>query len=409
VRFMMRGSVARAIDLDGTRRGVAATAKQPGKPFSRPSRFLPAALRCARARIRNVQVAGARDPFLDGLRAVSVVRVILLHLFQCVEVQFVAVFSFFMPGMPLMFFVSGALVGKSLAHADHEKRLRFWKDRARRLFPPFWAFGAVVLAVCAAGAVLRPEDPAHAFPWSSAWRWIVPLAGPQASAAFDELDWHTWFLSVLLMMIAAAPWTVALHRRLPCAGASAFLAVGAAIELARVPVPDVVRNLFLFGGCFQLGYAYADGRAQRLPRRVLVLAFAALAALAIAFHATRAPGTMLHAVPLALVTLGLAFVALWLAVKPIATRLFERGAAPRWIRSINARAYTIYLWGPVANDVARRIVAPKDAWSYALDFALALALLYGIVKLLGPIEDLAAGRGKTPALARTPEKAREVA
>ena len=389
-------------------RGAAAP-KQPGKPFSRPRRFPPTALRCARARIRNVLVAGARDPFLDGLRAVSVVRVILLHLFQCVEVQFVALFSFFMPGMPLMFFVSGALVGKSLANADHARRLRFWKDRAQRLFPPFWTFGAVVLALCAAGALLWPEDPAHAFPWSSAWRWIVPLAGPQASAAFDELDWHTWFLSVLLSMLAAAPWTVALHRRLPCAGAFAFLAVGATIELARLPVPDVVRNLFLFGGCFQLGYAYADGRAQRLPRRVLVLLFASLAALAIAFHAARAPGAMLHAVPLALVMLGLAFVALWIAVKPTATRLFERGAAPRWIRSINGRAYTIYLWGPFANDIARRIVAPKDAAGYALDFALALALLYGIVKLLGPIEDWAAGRGKALALERAPEDARKAA
>ncbi|MBK7875435.1 MAG: acyltransferase [Planctomycetes bacterium] len=338
-------------------------------------------------------MAGARDPYLDGLRAVSVVRVILLHLLQRVEHPFIATFSFFMPGMPLMFFVSGALVGKSLANADRAKLRRFWSERARRLFPPFWAFGAVVLGVCAIGAIAWP-DARHAFPWSSLWRWILPLAGPQASAAYDELDWHTWFLSVLLFMLAAAPWTLALHRRWPCSGALACLAAGATIEVLRVPVPDVVRNLCLYGAAFQFGFAYADGSAQKVPRWALVTAFAALATFAVAFHAARAPGAMLHMTPLALVALGFGFVALWLAVRPVAARVFERAGVERWIRVVNSRAYTIYLWGPIANDVALRVVRPKSGVEYALDFALALALLAGAVKVLGPIEDWAARRGE---------------
>ena len=114
-------------------------------------------------------MAGARDPFLDGLRAVSVVRVILLHLLQRVEHPFSANFSYFMPGMPLMFFVSGALAAKSLARDDVATRLRFWRERARRLFPPFWAFGLVVLGVCAAGAI-RWQDPAHASAFLEALR-----------------------------------------------------------------------------------------------------------------------------------------------------------------------------------------------------------------------------------------------
>lgn len=353
-------------------------------------------------------MAAARDPFLDGLRGVSVVRVILLHLLQRVEHPFIATFSWFMPGMPLMFFVSGALVGKSLADADADARLRFWKERARRLFPPFWAFAAVILAVCAAGALFWP-DGAHAFPWSSLWRWIVPLAGPQASAAYDELDWHTWFLSVLVIMLAAAPWTLALHRRWPCSGAALSLAAGAALELARVPVPDVVRNVLLFGGAFQLGFAYADGSAQRLSRPVLLALFAGLAAFAFAFHAARAPGSMLHAVPLALVALGLGFVALWLALKPLATRLFERAPVLRAIRGINTRAYTIYLWGPVANDVALRVVGPRTALGYALDFAVALLVLGALVKLLGPIEDWAARRGRVHVLPRADAELRRAA
>ena len=38
--------------------------------------------------------------------------------------------------------------------------------------------------------------------------WVLPLAGPQASAAFDRLDWHLWFLASLILMMAAAPWLV---------------------------------------------------------------------------------------------------------------------------------------------------------------------------------------------------------
>lgn len=359
-------------------------------------------------------MAGARDPYLDGLRAVSVVRVILLHLLQRVEHPFIATFSFFMPGMPLMFFVSGALVGKSLANADRAKVRRFWSERARRLFPPFWALAAVVLGTCAVGAIAWP-DARHAFPWSMLWRWIVPLAGPQASDAYDELDWHTWFLSVLLFMLAAAPWTLKLHRRFSCAGAGLFLALGAALEVARAPVPDVVRNVLLYGGAFQLGFAYADGTVQKLPRAVLLGSFVALGAFAVWFHALRAPGTMLHAVPLALVALGFAFVALWLALKPIATRLFERAELQAPIRTINSRAYTIYLWGPIANDVALRLVRPASALGYLVDFAVALSLLATIVKVLGPIEDWAARRGAkrelrpVPAAEATADEARRAA
>lgn len=342
-------------------------------------------------------MAGVRDPFLDGLRAVSVVRVILLHLLQRVEHPFSANFSYFMPGMPLMFFVSGALAAKSLARDDVAARLRFWRERARRLFLPFWTFGAVVLCVCGAGAILWPDE-AHAFPWESLWRWVVPLAGPQASAAYQKLNWHMWFISTLILMLATAPWTLALHRRLPGAGAVLFVACGAVIEVARIGVPDVVRNTLLFGAAFQLGYAYSDGRLQRMPRPLLLASAGALAIFAILFHAARAPGSMLHAVPLALVALGLGFTALWMALRVPMTRVFESARCSGFIRAINARAYTIFLWGPVANDLAWRLVRPASAAAYLLDFVVALGFLALFVRILGPVEDWAARRGPRPAL-----------
>lgn len=350
----------------------------------------------------------ARDPFLDGLRSVSVVRVILLHLLQRVELPFLATFSFFMPGMPLLFFVSGALTAVSLGKTGADARRRFWKERARRLLVPFWAFGIAILAACAVTAAIVP-DAQHAFPWSSLWRWVVPLAGPQASPAFDKLDWHMWFMSSLLMMLACAPWTLALHRRWAFSGAAVFFAAGAALEVAAVPVPDVVRNTLLFGAAFQLGYGYADGRLRRMSRFVLGSIAAVLGASAFAFYFARAPGAMLHAVPLALVVLGLAFVALWMLVRPLSTRLFEHPRATGAIKAINARAFTIYLWGPVSNDLAFHLLEPATAAGYAGYFTVSLLLLAGFVRLFGPVEDWAARRVRIsglevpPATALTPE------
>lgn len=341
-------------------------------------------------------MARSRDPFLDGLRAVSVVRVVLLHLLQHVQHPFVATFSYFMPGMPLMFFVSGALAASGLARDDRATRVRFWRERARRLLVPFWAFGTVILAVCAISALVWRDDPAHSFPFAKLAFWVLPLAGPQASVAYDELDWHLWFLSSLILMLATAPWTIALHRRAPFAGAIGFLAAGAAIEIARVDVPGVLRNTLLFGAAFQFGYAYTDGRIARAPRALVVGIGGLLAISALLYQAERAPTEMIHAEPLALLALGLGFVALWMRVRESAVRVFEDERVRGWVRAINGRAYTIFLWGPVANSAANRILQPRSSAEFVAEFALSLAFLAVCVRVFGPIEDWAARRRDLP-------------
>jgi peptidoglycan/LPS O-acetylase OafA/YrhL len=340
-------------------------------------------------------VAAKRDPFLDGLRAVSVLRVISLHLMQRVEHPLLAVFSFLMPGMPLMFFVSGALAAASLGREGKDVRRRFWSERARRLLIPFWTFAAVVIATCAIGYAFVP-DTRHAFDWTNLWRWVLPLAGPQASAAFDRLDWHLWFLSSLILMLAAAPLLLKVHQRVPFAGAAVFFAAGAGLELAQVGAPDVVRNTLLFGSAFLCGFGFADGRIQRWSRAVLFGAFVVLASFAVWFHHVRAPGTMLHAVLLALVVLGLGFVALWLVFRAPATRLFANTRVASFVKRINGRAYTLYLWGPIANEIAWACFTPRGALGYFANFALSLATLWLCVQIFGRAEDFAARRKPKP-------------
>jgi peptidoglycan/LPS O-acetylase OafA/YrhL len=366
-------------------------------------------LRARASRSRKDGVPSKRDSFIDGLRAISVLRVISLHLLQRVEHPFLIAFSFLMPGMPLMFFVSGALAAKSLERDEPEARKRFWISRGRRLLFPFWAFGLIVLATCIVGQLLW-KDPEHHVALDKCWRWILPLAGPPVSAAYERLNWHLWFLSSLILLLGTAPWTIALHKRAPWSGAIAFFLAGAAIEFLSVPVPDVVRNTLLFGAAFQFGYGFADGRVLRAKKSTVFAAAFCLAAFALAFYARRSPGSMLHAVPLALVSLGLAFVALWLVLRERATTWFERPLAKRCIGAVNRRAYSLYLWGPVANEIAWRVVRPAKHWEYALDFALSIGILFVFVRMLGPVEDWAARRGRTIKLERrAPEDLRRAA
>lgn len=337
-----------------------------------------------------------RDAFLDGLRAISVLRVISLHLMQRVEHPLVAAFSFLMPGIPLMLFVSGALAAQGLSKPGAQVRARFWLERGRRLLFPFWAFGAAVVATCLVAWCFEP-DAEHALPLRTAWAWLLPLIGPQASAAFDRFDWHLWFLSSLLLLLASAPWTLKLHRRWPFAGALACLAAGATIEILQLSVPGVVRNTLLFGAAFQLGFGYADGRLLRASKSLCLGAALASASLACLFYFLRTPGQMLHAAPLALVLLGLAFVGVWLAVRDRVLPLFQRERVARAIGRINKRAYSLYLWGPIANEIAWYRVRPNSGLGYALDFALSIALLLALVALFGRVEDWAASRKRQPA------------
>ena len=114
----------------------------------------------------------------------------------------------------------------------------------------------------------------------------------------------------------------------------------------------------------------------------------------IALHAATAPGTMIHTVDVAHAGLGLSFVGVWLALRGPASKLFERPGWRRFSRRVNANAYSIYLWGPVANEIAWRVVEAHPGGGLALYVPLALVLLLGLVRIFGRVENWAAGRAK---------------
>lgn len=350
-----------------------------------------------------------RDSFLDGLRTLAILRVVLLHL--CLRAEFPAAtaLSFAFPGMALLFFVSGAVAGWSLESGVREGRLHFWRTRARRLLVPYWGYGAAVVGL----ALFL--DLAHAEPYydlrpASLLNWIVPLSLPHLSPALDRLAGHLWFLSALMLLSGCAPFLVALHRRRPYAGALLFAALGVLLEVLHVldpalAIPGLARHALLFGAAFQLGFGWTDGALARIERGTCVWAALLLGVFAVSVHQRLAPGGALQAVPLAHLALGLALIALCLGLRGMLEGLFATRAFVRVRDFVRPRSYTLFLWGPAANEIAWR-VCQRAGWSSLGLYALfALATLAAIGLVLGPLEAWAARSGR---ILRGPSRAARV-
>src|SRR5687767_1251794 len=104
----------------------------------------------------------ARDPALDLLRGVALVRVVLWHTFA---MSWMTVFA----AIPLMFFVAGSLLAASGEQRSHLATV--WR-RCRRLLIPLWAYAAVVGIATLVRAVLnehRLEPTATAFKAAVSW------------------------------------------------------------------------------------------------------------------------------------------------------------------------------------------------------------------------------------------------
>ena len=78
-----------------------------------------------------------RERFLDAVRALAVVRVMVWHAFGF------AAITYFVSAVPAMFFVTGSLLARSLDRHGYVATLR---DRTRRLLIPLWLFATVAFA-----------------------------------------------------------------------------------------------------------------------------------------------------------------------------------------------------------------------------------------------------------------------
>ncbi|GGM00611.1 serine hydrolase [Nakamurella endophytica] len=339
--------------------------------------------------------AGARDGFLDTVRAIALIRVVIWHTLA------VAVVSWLVAAMPAMFFVAGSLLARSLDRRPWRELLR---GRLRRLLLPFWVFGAVVLSVLVLVQRLDPSPETALHPLSLV-AWVFPLVDPHGSAW--EAGWASaplWYLRCYLWLLLLSPLLRRAHRRW---GLRVLL-----VPLAAVFVVDfLIRNpgmappgfavakyylgdLATFSFFWVLGFSHSDG-ALRTVDRLGRLEWAAIGgAAAVVWVQVVHPATLVvnDSYPL-LLFVGVGWLGLFLAGE----RWIGRATSHRFFAPVVAwlgrRSITVYLWHPIAIVGAywlRAEFAPGIPRVAVLLVVFPLVVVLSV--LFGRVEDHAAGR-----------------
>ena len=217
-------------------------------------------------------LGGGRERFLDALRAVATLRVVLYHATGNAHLSWFA-------AMPLMFFVGGALYGKSLSRSPWRPLL---KKRTRRILIPWTAWVVMIALVYALTGEWRNV------PWWGAIGFVFPLLPPHGplGAAAGDLYWTwmaLWYISAyLLFMVVGIPLR-RLQQRAPWLTLGALLTpvlISAAVGAPSLGAPTY--NLLFW----VLGYCYVDGLLTFRSRRLMVIATIGCAAIAAGYAAT---------------------------------------------------------------------------------------------------------------------------
>ncbi|NGO81239.1 acyltransferase [Streptomyces sp. YC504] len=355
-----------------------------------------------------------RDRYLDLLRTLALVRVVLYHIFGW------AWLTVLFPSMGVMFALAGSLMARSL----NRPALGVIRGRIRRLLPPVWLFGAVVVPIMflqgwepakQLGGTWIPQVLTYLFPvgappypWHSGSpsglleeTWAVQAAGP------------LWYIRAYLWFVIASPLLLWAFRRLPWATLLAPLALTAVVGTGLVKIPgetgNAVTDFAVYGSCWVLGFAHQEGTFKQLPRYVTV----SLASLLMAFGLWWASnhlgpdGWDLNDIPLAQATWSFGCVVILLQYAPSWQELPGRlKKFDKLVTLSNNRAVTIYLWHnalimatiPIL-DLAWDIPGFYDSFGPAFEttytvwmFVLVWPLIGLMIVAVGWIEDLAAQR-----------------
>ena len=219
-----------------------------------------------------------RDRYVDLLRALSIMVVVMAHWFVAmnrfyiefrdgtVRVHDIVLITGLWPLtwilniMPLFFFVGGFsnfVTYESMRRKGLSYRA-FMMSRLMRIIRPTRIYLAIWIPVQIFLVVTERGGP-------DLIRWSLMLFGP------------LWFLIVFMLITALTPATLKLHRRMGAWLIPILILAIVAVDVIRLSAGNRVSGwanvLLVWGLAHQLGYFYADGKLTRLPRWV----FAALA------------------------------------------------------------------------------------------------------------------------------------
>lgn len=359
-----------------------------------------------------------RDRYLDLLRTIALIRVVVYHLFGW------AWLTVLFPSMGVMFALAGSLMARSL----NRPAWGVIRGRIRRLLPPLWAFGAVVLTLMFVGGWNLSQDPDHSgiSGLVEMVNYVIPIGAPPFPSSIGsesgllENTWAEqavgplWYLRAYLWFVIASPLLLWAFRRAPWPTLLAPLGLTAVVGTGLVSIPgetgNAISDFAVYGSCWVLGFAHHEGLLQRVPRYLAV----SCAALLMAFGLWWASGHLgpegwnLNDIPLTQATWSLGFVVILLQYSPSWQEL--PGRLARWDKLVtlsNNRAVTIYLWHnllimatvPILDRVYGLPLMEGEWATAALDstytlwtFVLVWPLIGIAILGVGWIEDLAARR-----------------
>ena len=290
--------------------------------------------------------AASRDGFLDAVRGIAVMRVVVWHTFAT------AIISWSIASMPAMFFVAGSLLAQSL---DRRKVIPLLRQRLKRLLLPFWVFSGVVLTVLVMvhrsdGTTNTALSPAKLLPW------VFPIADPRGSAW--EAGWVStplWYLRCYLWLLLLAPLLRRAYRSvgliivaLPIAGALVIdwvvrhpSAVSPGLYGLRWYLGDVATySTFLI-----FGFAHRDGIVARMSRRDrLEWGGIGLAGALLWMTVVEVPGNVVNNSYPMLLMVGLFWLMMFLAAEPWVASLTTAPATRGLFSWLGRRSMTVYLW-----------------------------------------------------------------
>jgi hypothetical protein len=226
----------------------------------------------------------SRDRVVDFLRAVSILAVVFGHWFIAIvwwndgiirSTSAVGVTSYLWLGtwllqvMPIFFFVGGFsnYVTYTSMRGRGETAGTFVRTRLSRLLGPSLVFLGVWAVVIVVLHLVDVGEPAGPTLWGHT-RLLRGMLPPGATIPFGPL----WFLAVYLVVVAIAPWTIALHRRfglwVPAAMVAGAIVTDAIGFVGGHPAIRWLNVAFVLLFPHQLGHAYGDGSMLRWPRAV---------------------------------------------------------------------------------------------------------------------------------------------
>lgn len=348
-----------------------------------------------------------RDRYIDSLRALALVRVVTYHLFGWVWLPIL------FPSMGIMFALAGSLMAASI---DREQRhyAHVLAKRLRRLLPPLWAMGLVLVPLMLWWGWTVTGDTGSPLQWDTMLLWLVPLATPPGSAGGEDLVVPLWYISTYLWLMVLSPATLWLFRRWPkrmLVLPILFVALNTAgvIELSD-RTGDMMLYVATYMGCWMLGFAHHDGLLRRIPLGRVVLLSLGLAAFGLYYafaHPDPESGPNVSDIPMATTFYSLGVVLLLLRLYLDFSWMKKLPLLDGLVAAMNRRAMTIYLWGNTAIALALWGLSQSpytepftedtaNPWVAGLvSFAAVWVVVGAIVLGLGWVEDVAARRRPT--------------